>query len=133
MATNLAKIHFLAMKGKDPTILNEETKETDAPGANAIIIQDYDVSRDKYVYGMIDAGFYDGPEKSQYDKNLLIKYLKAHKIKTLEFVLITHYHADHFGNLKYLLNKYSTEKIAINNLILPMNQKRLKSIQNKLV
>lgn len=132
MATSLAKIHFLAMKGKDPTILNEETKETDAPGANAIIIQDYDVLRDKYVYGMIDAGFYDGPEKSQYDKNLLIKYLKAHKIKTLEFVLITHYHADHFGNLKYLLNKYSTEKIAINNLILPMNQKRLKSIQNKL-
>ena len=56
MATKQAKIHFLATRGALPV------KSTDgkpkSPGSNAIIIQDYDETKDKYVYAMIDVGYW---------------------------------------------------------------------------
>ncbi len=133
MATKQAKIHFLATKG--PTL-------QEVPGSNAIIIQDYDEDNDKYVYGMIDVGYWrttsskdTAAEKARklYDKTLITKYLTKHKITTLEFVLITHYHVDHFRGLKYLLEPESDDpEITIKKLILPMNQERINAIANKL-
>lgn len=67
-----------------------------------------------------------------FDTRLLLNYLKAHKITTLEFVIITHYHIDHYGNLEYLLNNYATEKIKIKNLILPMDTPKIEKLKNKL-
>lgn len=134
MATNLAKIHFLATKGEPPSA------EKPYPGSNAIIIQDYDQKNDKYVYGMIDMAYGHSKAITESDKNnpdtfdtrLLLNYLKAHKITTLEFVIITHYHIDHYGNLEYLLNNYATEKIKIKNLILPMDTPKIEKLKNKL-
>lgn len=135
MATKQAKIHFLATRGALPE------KESKSPGSNAIIIQDYDEIKDKYVYAMIDVGYwrtttgFTAQEKEQilYDKTLITKYLKRHKITELEFVLITHYHVDHFRGLKYLLNPETNDpKINIKKLILPMNAARIKAIKNKI-
>lgn len=126
MATNLVKLHFLATKG------NFTEGEKVLNGSNAILIQDYDPVNDKYVYGMIDTGYYEGSTKSQFDKELLLRYLKAHNITALEFVLITHYHRDHFGNLIYLLKNYPTEKIKIKNLILPMDEEQINTLESKM-
>lgn len=135
MATKQAKIHFLATRGALPT------SNTKSPGSNAIIIQDYDETNDKYVYGMIDVGYWrtttglTAQEQKQvlYDKTLITKYLTRHKITELEFVLITHYHVDHFRGLKYLLNPGTNDpKINIKKLILPMNEERIEAIKNKI-
>lgn len=133
MATNLAKIHFLATKGK-------YRDGGYNAGSNAILIQDYDQKNDKYVYGMIDMAYghstaiteSDKTNPDTFDTRLLLNYLKAHKITTLEFVIITHYHIDHYGNLEYLLNNYATEKIKIKNLILPMDTPKIEKLKNKL-
>lgn len=134
MATKQAKIHFLATKG--PAITNKVT------GSNAIIIQDYDEKKDKYVYGMIDVGYCSSipagtnsvdKKRILYDKTLILNYLKLHKISELEFVLITHYHVDHYRGLMYMLKPGSGDwKVNIKNLILPMNSSRITSILNKM-
>ena len=139
MATKQAKIHFLATRGALP--VKSTYGKPKSPGSNAIIIQDYDETKDKYVYAMIDVGYwrtttgFTAQEKEQilYDKTLITKYLKRHKITELEFVLITHYHVDHFRGLKYLLTPETNDpKVNIKKLILPMNADRIEAIKNKI-
>lgn len=138
MATNLAKIHFLAMKGKPS--FDASNNATFTKGSNATIIQEYDPVEKKYKYGMIDVGYGESaklsnsnvPDPREYDTWLLDKYLKVHGIKTLEYVIITHYHGDHYGNLLYLLKNYASAQIKINNLILPMSEGKIERLKNKM-
>lgn len=125
MATKLAKIHFLATMG-------DTSSSKKHLGSNAILIQDY--KDGTYVYGMVDVGFYNPGNSSDehYDSKLLVNYLKSQKISTLEFVLITHFHGDHFGNLRYLLRNYAEAGITIKNVILPMNRAKAEKLKNKL-
>ena len=123
MATKLAKIHFLATMG-------DTSSSKQHLGSNAILIQDY--KNGKYVYGMIDVGFYSSGSDEHYDSKLLVNYLKSQKISTLEFVLVTHFHGDHFGNLRYLLRHYDEAGITIKNVILPMNRTKAEKLKKKL-
>ena len=125
MATKLAKIHFLATMG-------DTSSEKKHLGSNAILIQYYKYGN--YVYGMVDVGFYNPGNASDehYDSKLLVNYLKSQKINTLEFILITHFHGDHFGNLRYLLRNYKEAGITIKNVILPMNRAKAEKLKNKL-
>ena len=57
-------------------------------------------------YAMIDTGY-----ESQ--KEEIILYLKERNIKKLDFIFITHFHRDHYGSLKELLNKFHIDKVYI--------------------
>lgn len=72
---------------------------------DAILIRS--VKNNKYVYGMIDVG------KSS-SANRMISYLDDLGVTTLEWVLITHHHSDHYGGLLPLLQT----KIKIKKLYL---------------
>lgn len=47
---------------------------------------------------------------------MIQRTMKAHNIKTLDFVLITHYHGDHYGNLELLLKD---TLVSVKRVILP--------------
>lgn len=51
------------------------------------------------LFGIIDTGFDDGI-------NLIAPYLESIGCDKLEFILITHFHHDHYGSLGDLLRKY---------------------------
>lgn len=47
---------------------------------------------------------------------MIQRTMKAHNIKTLDFVLITHYHGDHYGNLERLLKDTA---VSVKKVLLP--------------
>lgn len=47
---------------------------------------------------------------------MIQRTMKAHNIKTLDFVLITHYHSDHYGNLERLLKDTA---VSVKKVLLP--------------
>lgn len=47
---------------------------------------------------------------------MIQRTMKAHNIKTLDFVLITHYHGDHYGNLERLLKDPA---VSVKKVLLP--------------
>lgn len=47
---------------------------------------------------------------------MIQRTMKAHNIKTLDFVLITHYHGDHYGNLERLLKDTA---VSVKKALLP--------------
>lgn len=47
---------------------------------------------------------------------MIQRTMKAHNIKTLDFVLITHYHGDHYGNLERLLKDTA---MSVKKVLLP--------------
>jgi len=59
-------------------------------------------------YFLIDTGH------SFYAKNTLIPYLKAKKIKTIDAILISHPHNDHYGGVKELINHFIINSIYMN-------------------
>ena len=38
---------------------------------------------------------------------MIVNHLKQHKINTIEFIIITHFHGDHYGNVASLINDYN--------------------------
>lgn len=52
----------------------------------------------------------DGGEKEQ---NILLPYLLARKIKTLDYVFVSHLDSDHVGEILYLMNEIKIKKILI--------------------
>lgn len=57
-------------------------------------------------YGLIDAG----PVEAY---PAIDDYLNAHKIKTLKFIMFTHYDKDHIGGATQLLDSYEVETVFI--------------------
>lgn len=53
------------------------------------------------------------------DKNILIPYLLARKIKTLDYVFISHFDSDHCGGIKEIL-----EKLKVKNLVISKQAKK---------
>ena len=88
-------VHFISL-GDVP-----KNNKTDHPHGDAILLES------NGHYAMIDAG---STEEKGYTN--VINYLKNHNVKELDFVLFTHMHSDHAGNLKYILN----QKIKINTI-----------------
>ncbi|ORX77368.1 hypothetical protein BCR32DRAFT_295653 [Anaeromyces robustus] len=75
------RIAFLDIHGEDPTV------------GDAIVIQSTD-SKGRDIYGMIDAGLNTMESYSTVDY-----YFRKNNITELEWFLITHAHADHYGGL----------------------------------
>lgn len=60
----------------------------------------------KNKYALIDTGF---KENSSY----VIDYLNENNINDLDFILITHFHCDHYGGLEDILNKIKVGTVYI--------------------
>lgn len=57
---------------------------------------------------IIDTGF-----EKQYEE--IKKYLDEMKIKKISFILLTHFHRDHYGCIPYLVKDYDVEKVYFKN------------------
>ncbi|MBS7021262.1 MAG: MBL fold metallo-hydrolase, partial [Firmicutes bacterium] len=77
------QLHFLKTVWSDITLLESENQ-----------------------FGMIDTGY-------EHQKEQIQAYLKEKNIRELEFVIITHFHRDHYGSLEFLLDNYPIKKIYI--------------------
>lgn len=60
----------------------------------------------KGKYALVDTG-------SINDKEYIVNYLNDLNIKELEFVLITHFHCDHYGCLNHIINKLNVKSVYI--------------------
>jgi len=75
------KIHFLKTMWSDMIILEMEGK-----------------------FAIVDTGF-----EEQYQQ--LSDYLNKLNVKTIEFILLTHFHRDHYGNIVNLIKNYDVKKV----------------------
>ena len=57
-------------------------------------------------YGFIDTG-------SKFYYPMIDKHLKDYNIKALEFIVVTHFHNDHYGNTANLLNNFPVKNLYI--------------------
>lgn len=60
----------------------------------------------KNKFALIDTGDLEHQEN-------INSYLKKRGIENLEFILITHFHRDHYGNLEFLLNNYKVKAVYL--------------------
>ena len=56
----------------------------------------------------------DGGEAEQ---NILIQYLLARKVKTLDYVIISHFDSDHSGGIKEVLESLKVKNLVISRQI----------------
>lgn len=82
-AANNLKIHYIDVGESDCTLIQYGSK-----------------------YMMIDAGDTD-------DHDTVLSYLKSQKVKKLEYLILTHPHADHIGSAADVIEKYSIDKIIM--------------------
>ncbi len=75
------KLHFLKTQWSDMILLESRGK-----------------------YALVDTGFAE-----QYGQ--LTEYLSGLGVKTLSFLLLTHFHRDHYGNICSLLDDYRVERV----------------------
>lgn len=68
--------------------------------SDAILLE----NKDKYA--IVDTG-------SLFYYPMIKKHLDDLKIKTLEFIILTHFHSDHYGNIVNLINEYSVNKLYL--------------------
>lgn len=57
-------------------------------------------------FAMIDTGY-------QHQLEQIKDYFKKLQIKELDFIIITHFHKDHYGSLEYLLDDYKIKTVYI--------------------
>lgn len=57
-------------------------------------------------YAMVDTG-------SSFYYPMVSKHLNDHNIKQLDFILLTHFHNDHYGNVSKLIRDYSVSKLYL--------------------
>lgn len=55
--------------------------------------------------------FVDAASKFYYP--MIQDYIKKLNIKKLDFILLTHFHSDHYGNLAQMLNDYKVDKLYL--------------------
>ena len=77
------KIHFLNTLWSDAIILESNKK-----------------------YGFVDTG-------SQFYYPMIKNHLNERNITNLEFIILTHFHSDHYGNIVNLINDYSVKKLYL--------------------
>ena len=81
------KIHFIRTTRADGNVAND-----------AILLES------KGKYGLIDGGWKD-------DFSVISSYFSEIGVKKLDFFLITHPHADHYGSYKQLIERYKPETL----------------------
>lgn len=91
-----------------------ETNSTDATNpSNAMKVHYIDTGESDSIlieseghYMLIDAGDVD-------DKDTIVNYLKEHKVEKLDYLILTHPHADHIGAASEVVNTFSIGKIIM--------------------
>ena len=82
---NKFKIHFLNTIWSDAIILESNGK-----------------------YGFVDSA-------SQFYYPMIKEYLDKNKIQNIEFIILTHFHSDHYGNICNIINDYNVKTLYIKN------------------
>lgn len=68
---------------------------------------------------------------ADYSSNHMIDYLKKQKITSIDEIILTHYHEDHYGGLKEIIKNFNVHKLFITRHMVPMNKEIFKEgIQN---
>jgi beta-lactamase superfamily II metal-dependent hydrolase len=57
-------------------------------------------------YGFVDTG-------STFYYPMIEKHLEEYNIKELEFIILTHFHSDHYGNVLNIINNYKIKTIYL--------------------
>lgn len=58
------------------------------------------------LYGFVDTG-------SLFYYPMVDKHLKDLNIKNIEFIILTHFHSDHYGNIVNIVNDYNVKKLYL--------------------
>lgn len=99
MLTNLTRAYFAA--GVTRNYRN----------GDCILLENYDSDGNK-IYGLIDAGRKIETIDNDGNSSTLVKdFLKNHDVEKLEFLAITHSHADHNGDALTVLENFEVSKI----------------------
>ena len=66
-------------------------------------------------------------ESSQHNisKFHILPTLKKHGIKKIDYLIVTHPHIDHMGELNFLIEKYPVKNIIINKNKLPFERTKI--------
>lgn len=67
-------------------------------------------------------GDYKYEKKMNNGKDIIAPWLKAHNIDVIDGLIISHYHADHFGGFLWLADNFPIKKIWNNNFLPDMNE-----------
>ena len=72
---------------------------------DCILLENYDINGN-VIHALIDTGrkVYNG---------VVCKFLQKHKVKKLDFLLITHSHSDHNGDTISVIEKYKIDKLIM--------------------
>jgi len=57
-------------------------------------------------YGFVDTG-------SKFYYPMITKHLNSLGIKDIDFIILTHFHSDHYGNISNIINDYNVKKIYL--------------------
>ena len=66
--------------------------------------QDIIIIESDGLFAMVDTGIYEAADQ-------IMNYLNGLGVKRLEFILLTHFHRDHYGSLPVLLEHYPVGKV----------------------
>ena len=78
---------------------------------DCILLENYDNNGNK-VYGLIDTGRnISTTDKDGETSTVVVEYLKQHGVEKLEFLLITHSHGDHNGDVLTVLDNFEVDTI----------------------
>lgn len=78
---------------------------------DCILLENYDSNGNK-IYGLIDAGRKITTTDEEGEKSTVVKeFLQSHGVEELEFVIITHSHVDHNGDILTVLNEFDVKTI----------------------
>ena len=72
---------------------------------DCILLENIDINGN-IIHALIDAG------RKVY-KGVVCKFLKKHKVKKLEFFLLTHMHIDHIGDAVSVIKNYEIDKLIL--------------------
>lgn len=85
VVSSLATVHFIDSGNSDSILIESNGK-----------------------FAVIDAGDTD-------DDQLMVDYLTAQGVKTVDYLIITHFHADHFGGADGIVKTFEVKQTLVNN------------------
>lgn len=100
------KIHFIGNGNAFTTFINGDKVSGGGPSPSETVVLE---SNGKFA--LIDAGLPNGVSGNKNRATNVVNYLKKIGATQLEFVIITHIHADHVGGANYIIGKIPAKKV----------------------
>ncbi len=95
------------------TIAYFESKMTEISGqGDCILLENYDAEGNKH-YALIDTGTSEPTGDSEHPSTATKDFIDSHGVTAFDFVLLTHVHGDHMGDINTVLDNYTVNKIYI--------------------